>query len=171
MGFGVADSFLITNPGSTVTGLAFGAWLTPGDVLESAEVSITEFPFSGISYFDQVVDFTASGCFQNNHSFEVCTETGTFSGPTLNAGTYWMTLQNAVSAEGDPIYWDENDGVGCHSAGCPSDESVGVGTIPSEAFSVLGTSGGGGTTPEPDSLLLFASGVVLSIVILRRKFL
>jgi hypothetical protein len=45
------------------------------------------------------------------------------------------------------------------------------GSIPSEAFTVLGTSGGNGTTPEPDSLLLFASGVLSCGMILRRKFL
>jgi hypothetical protein len=48
---------------------------------------------------------------------EVCGSDGAFwshssafSGPSLNAGTYWLTLQNATSTLGQPIYWDENDG-------------------------------------------------------------
>ena len=37
------------------------------------------------------------------------------------------------------MYWDENSGTGCQSDGCPSlaDESS-IGTVPSEAFSILG---------------------------------
>ena len=29
---------------------------------------------------------------------------------------YWLNLQNATSAGGDPVYWDENSGVGCGTA-------------------------------------------------------
>ncbi len=171
-GFALADSFYISNPNSTVTGLAFGAWLTPGDVLQSAEVSITSEPLGGTTYFDQDVAFTASGCFINNFNYQVCTETGLFNGPTLNGGLYWLNLQNAITADGDPAYWDQNQGVGCNSPGCPSVGSEGgPGSVPSEAFSILGTSSGTGTgtTPEPSSLLLFASGVAGSATLLRRK--
>lgn len=171
-GFSLGDTFFLPNPTSTVTGLAFGVWLTPGDTLQSAEVSITSDVLGGTTYFDQNVTFTSSGCFLNNLNFQVCTETGLFNGPTLNGGTYWVNLQNAITAGGNPAYWDQNDGVGCHSQGCPSDASNGGimgATIPSESFSVLGTSGGGGTTPEPGSLVLFASGVMASATLLRRK--
>ncbi len=171
-GFAVGDTFFLSNPTSTLTGLAFGVWLTPGDTLQSAEVSITSDVLGGTTYFDQDVTFTASGCFGNNFNFQVCTETGLFNGPTLSSGTYWVNLQNAITAEGNPAYWDQNDGVGCDSPGCPSIASNGgimEATLPSEAFSVLGTPGGGGTTPEPGSLVLFASGVVASVTLLRRK--
>ncbi len=174
-GFGIGDTFFLPNNNSTVTGFSFGAWLTPGDVLESAEVSITSEALGGTTYFDQQVNFTQSGCFLNNLSFDVCTEIANFNGPTLSSGTYWVNLQNAISAGGNPVFWDQNNGVGCLSPGCPSIGSEGgpdgmQASIPSEAFSVLGTSGGNGTTPEPDSLILFATGVVSSVVILRRKF-
>ena len=48
-------------------------------------------------------------------------------------------MQNAVIPSGDPVYWDENSGVGCQSSGCPSQayESA-VGTIPSESFDITG---------------------------------
>ena len=169
-GFALGDTFFLSNK-STVTGFSFGAWLSPGDLLQSAEVSITSDIFGGTKYFDQQVNFTQSGCFVNNLSYDVCTETANFNGPTLNSGSYWVNLQNAISVDGTPVYWDENSGIGCDSPGCPSTGSEGEGTIPSESFTILGTSGGTGTTPEPSSLLLFASGVLSSVMVLRRKFL
>ena len=59
----------------------------------------------------------------------------------LMSGTYWVNLFNASVPSGDPVYWDENSGQGCHSTGCPSQayESA-VGTIPSESFDVAGFS-------------------------------
>ena len=59
---------------------------------------------------------------------------GTFSG-SLNAGTYWLNLSNAVVNDGDPVYWDENSGQSSASQNT-------VGSIPSEAFTLLG----GGTS-------------------------
>jgi len=169
-GFVLGNSFTIAGDSGTVNGLTIGVWLFPGDVLQSVEVSITDQPvFGGTTYFDQTVNFTQSGCFLNNYSYDVCTETATFNGPTLNGGTYWVNLQNAVATNGDPVYWDENSGVGCHSEGCPSEGNNGFGTNPSEAFTILGNGSGTGSTPEPGSLLLFASGVLASVSVLRRK--
>jgi uncharacterized repeat protein (TIGR03803 family) len=131
-GFAVSDSFTVNNP--DVTGLSFGAWLTPGDVLTSAEVSITSQPYSGTSYFDQTVRFTSSACALNQDGYNVCTETSTFRGPTLPQGTYWVNVQNAQVDNGDPVYWDQNDG--------PSQAyDSGIGTIPSESFTLLGAGG------------------------------
>ncbi len=160
-------------PGAAaITGLQFGAWLLPGDVLESVEVSITSSEFGGTTYFDQVVNFTQSACSGNQYGFNVCTETGNFAGPALSAGDYWLNLQNAVTNDGDPAFWDENSGVGCQSPGCPSIASQSeVGTIPSEAFTLLGNpSSGGGSVPEPDSALLLVSGVAAVVGVSRRRF-
>ena len=50
-----------------------------------------------------------------------------------------MNLQNASVPSSDPVYWDENSGVGCQGQGCPSQASQNsVGSIPSEAFTILG---------------------------------
>jgi uncharacterized repeat protein (TIGR03803 family) len=139
-GFIVSDSFNVTQGNNTsVTGMSFAAWLNPGDVLGSAEVSITSSENGGTSYFDQTVNFTQSGCIGNEFGYNVCTETASFNGPTLINGTYWVNLQNASSAAGDPVYWDENSG--------PSQASEStVGTIPSESFTILGS---GTTSCEP----------------------
>lgn len=171
-GFVVSDSFTISSGNSTITGMSFGAWLTPGDVLQSVEIDITSDVWSGTTYFNQQVNVTQSGCFTNVYNYEVCTETASFNGPTLGNGTYWVSLLNAVSSDDDPVYWDENSGVGCHSQGCPSEAAPGgEGTLPSEAFSILGTSSGTSSVPEPQSLLLFSGGVLTVLGFLRRKVL
>jgi len=169
-GFVVSDSFTVGS-GGLATGLTFGAWAFPGDVLQSAGVSITSSEFGGTIYTNQVVNFTQSGCSGNHYGFNVSTETGSFgTAVNLAAGAYWVNLDNAVVNTGDPIYWDENSG--------PSSASENsVGTIPSEAFTI-GACGDSKsspdclpppTVPEPGSILLFGSGILGAISLLRLK--
>ncbi len=167
-GFIVSDTFNVASNGTTITGFTMADWLIPGDTLQSAELSITSGENGGTSYFDQTVNFTQSGCVSNSYGYDVCNETASFSGPTLNSGTYWVNLQNASSVDGQPVYWDENSG--------PSSASENsVGTIPSESFTVLGTSTSTttttttGTVPEPSSIMLFGSGILGLAGVLRRK--
>jgi hypothetical protein len=167
-GFFVGDSFTVSSGASTINGIQFGAWLMPGDTLQSVKVQIESEPGGGTIYFDQMVNFTASGCALNQYGYDVCTETGSINGPTLNNGVYWLILQNAVTAQGNPVYWDENSGAGCTSPGCPSETFVEEGSIPAESFTILG-SPASGSTPEPGSVLLFASGCVGATGVLRRK--
>jgi len=138
-GFVASDTFTVPSDGSPVTGMSFGAWLSPGDTLSQVEISITSGPNGGTSYFDQYVNFSQPGCNVNEYGYNVCAVTTSFNGPTLNAGTYWVNLQNASTSSSDPAYWDENSGVGCMSDGCPSQaDENNVGTIPSESFTIQG---------------------------------
>jgi len=162
-GFVVSDTF--TTGGGPVSGLVFGAWTFPGDVLINAEVQITSSEFGGTTFTDQIVSFTQSGCSTNQYGFNVCTETGSLSPVNLAAGTYWLNIDNAVVNNGDPIYWDENSG-----ASSASENSVG--TIPSEAFTILGgstTTTSSTSVPEPSSIMLFGSGILGLAGVLRRK--
>ena len=172
-GYFVGDTFTVSAGTSTITGFSFGAWLYPGDILETAELQLESNPMGNI-YFDQSVSFTASGCQLNQYGYDVCTETASFAGPTLQNGSYWAILQNAVVNDGDPVYWDENSGIGCHSPGCPSQTLVPEGSIPAESFTVLGTASSTSTTtsvPEPSSLMLFASGILGLGALVRRKLM
>jgi hypothetical protein len=167
-GFVISDSFTVSTGNSTINDLAFGVWLFPGDTLTSVQVSLTSDVNGGVTYFDQMVNFTQSGCTLNIFRFDVCTATGSFDGPSLANGTYWLNLQNASVPNGDPVYWDENSGIGCMSPGCPSmGFANGIGSIPSESFTLYGNPTG--TTPEPSSVLLFGSGILALAGVLRRK--
>src|SRR5580698_8489438 len=161
-GFAVSNTFTLSS-NSTLNGLNFTAWVFPGDVLQSVEIDITSDEFGGTTYFDQQINVTQSGCATNQYGFNVCNEAGTFQGAAINAGTYWLTLSNGAVNLGDPVYWDENDG--------PSSASLNtVGTLGSESSTILGSSGSGtGTTPEPESILLFGTGVIGLGAVLRRK--
>ena len=162
-GYVVSDTFTLSS-NATVNGLQFAAWLLPGDVLQSIEVSITSSEFGGTSYFDQTVNIAQGGCLLNGIGFNVCNETGHFTGVDLNAGTYWLNLQNGMVNTGDPVLWDMNSGPSLASQSS-------IGTIPSESFTILGSSGSStGTTPEPSSLMLFASGALGVFGFVRRKF-
>jgi hypothetical protein len=166
----VSDTFNVTNSSTTITGADFAMWLFPGDTLTSARLSITSGPFGGTSYFDQTVNFTQSGCIGNDFGFNVCTEATSFNGPTLNNGTYWLTLQNGSVPSGDPVYWDENSGPSqaFHCCGTIEPGPNAVGTLPSESFTVLGSSSSS-TIPEPSDPALFVSGFVGLAAVLRRK--
>ena len=113
------------------------------------------------------MNFTQSGCVTNQFAFNVCTETGSVTSFNLNAGSYWLNMENAVVASGNPVYWDENDGPSWASEGS-------TGSIPSESFTILGsastsTTSTTGTTPEPASLMLLGSGMLGVAGVLRRK--
>jgi len=168
-GFVVSDTFTVSQGTTRLNAVVFGGWVMPGDVIESAEVSITSQEFGGTTYFDQQVNFTQSDCGGNSYGFNVCDETGTFNGPTLGNGTYWFNLSNAVVNTGDPTYWDENSGQGCNSPGCPSQASENqIGSIPSESFTILGSSEGS-SVPEPGSFFLVAGALCSGLGLMRRK--
>jgi PEP-CTERM motif len=168
-GYVVSDTFVA---GGAATSFAFGVWEFPGDKLDAGDWSITSGENSGTVFGSG----TANGNnltdqFISSNQFGYDIDKVTYSGfnvPLTPGTTYWLNIQNAAVPSGDPVYWDENSGKGCGGAGCPSQASESaVGTIPSEDFTIGGS--GGGTTPEPSSIMLFGSGILGLAGLLRRK--
>ncbi len=134
-GYVVSDSFTA----SAVTSFDIWAWEFPGDVVGAVDWSITSDPNGGTVYGSgtakgsNLIDQFIS---TNQYGYNIDKISVSGLNVTLNSGTTaWLNLQNASVPSGDPVYWDENSGIGCKSQGCPSQayESA-FGTIPSEAF-------------------------------------
>ncbi|MGO9518229.1 MAG: PEP-CTERM sorting domain-containing protein [Candidatus Korobacteraceae bacterium] len=169
-GYIVSDSYV--SDGSAVTRFLFGVWEFPGDTMTSVQWSITSGENSGTTFASgtaSVNNGTLADSFITTNQFGYDIDVITVTGLNVNqvsGSTYWLNLQNATNSSGDPVFWDENSGAGCHGAGCPSmaSEST-VGTIASEAFTLEYVE----TTPEPGSIVLFGSGILGMTGVLRRK--
>jgi PEP-CTERM motif-containing protein len=175
-GYVIGDSFTLLN-NSTVGGFNFGVWEYAGDVLTSVDWSITSQPVGGTVYGSGTAggkNLTDQFLSVNQYGYDIDQITVTGLNVPLSSGkTYWLNLENAVVPSGNPVYWDENSGIGCKGddgmgGGCPSTASSGgVGSDPAESFDINGT--GGGSAPEPDSFTLLGSGILGLAAVLRRK--
>jgi hypothetical protein len=173
-GYVVSDTFTISPYGHTIVqDFAFGAWEFPGDTLSSVQWSFTTAANGGTV----VASGTASGSslfykflYANAYGYDVdqISVTGLNVLFPKGGGTYWLNLFNAAVPSGNLVGWDENSGVGCSGQGCPSLASAneGIGTIPSEAFTITGS------VAEPDGLMVMFGGgfLVLAGVSLRKLF-
>jgi hypothetical protein len=172
-GFSVSDSFTVPD-GSTIPGLTFVYWdASYSDVLTTVDMAIGSTSFGTDGFFGTLTGVTNTFLGTNQFGYALYQAGYAFSVPWSGDG--FVTLSNACSTSGcsvnNPIYWDENSGIGCQSPGCPSTayENT-LGSIASESFT-LGTPNcdNCGITPEPSSIILFGSGILGLVGILRRK--
>ena len=168
-GYIVSNTFTLTGS-ATVGGFDIYTWEYPGDKALTVDWSVTSGEFGGTTYGSGTASLSDQFLSENQYGFNIDKLTASNLNLNLGAGTYWLNLQNASVPSGDPVYWDENSG--------PSQASQSaVGSIPSEAFDILGEciSGNGRNcgppTPEPGSIILFGSGVLGVVGVLRRKML
>ena len=143
-GFAVEDSFTLPTT-ATVTGVTFGGWTDPDDVITSVDWGIAATPDS---FADDGTAAVTAGPYlgQNIYGYDIYTYSFSISPTSLAAGTYYLTLQNAVATNGDPAYWDENDG--------PSTALENpVGSIGSESFSETSAA-----VPEPSTWAMMLLG-------------
>ena len=145
-GYQVSDSFTLGSP-ATLTGAQIGLWVIPGDTPTSVDWSIGSAAFGS-----DISSGTAglSNVFQYTNVYRL-----RYLGVNISAersagtGTYWLTLQNATSSSGNPVYWDQNSGPS-------SAQENTLGVIPSESFQVYGA----GAVPEPSTICLLGIGMV-----------
>jgi len=174
-GYVVSDTFFTSASFATVSGFALGVWEFPGDSVTSVDWSITgseNAPCpSELCLGNGTARVKDTFISTNQFGYNVDVILATGLNVLVSGGVnQWLNLQNAVVPSGDPVYWDENSGAGCGGTNCPSSASESaVGTIPGEAFTIGGTSGSQGTTPEPSSIMLFGSGILGLAGVLRRK--
>ena len=175
-GYAVSNSFGLTSA-SLVTGFQYGIWAYPGDVPLSVDWTISSQQQGGGTVYGagtatvggNGLQGTLSSHFISSNAFgyDIDLETITGLAVSLNAShgptDYWLTLQNATTASGNPVFWDENTG-GEYSGGCGGADGHGLycpsqadeydtwnhgdlGAKPSESFTI-----NGGQAPEPGSL-------------------
>ncbi len=169
-GFVVSDTFTLTS-NSTVRGFDFTAWAFPGDTPLTVDWSISSAANGGTVFGSGTASLTTTSLGTNQYGYAIDGETVTGLNLPLYAGGDWLNLGNATTAQDNPLYWDENSGAGCTSPGCPSQASENsVGSIPSESFTISGDSGGG-TTPEPSTIMLLGSGIMGLTVVMRRRWM
>jgi hypothetical protein len=105
-GFSVTNSFTL-NSATTITGFTFGGWNFQGDTTSAVDWGIStsnDYAISGTALL------TAGAATTNGYGFDVRDYSASIAPPTLAAGTYWFSLQNAAVANGDAAYWDINNG-------------------------------------------------------------
>jgi hypothetical protein len=150
---------------SNIRNSDIAVWVEPGDTPTSISWLFGTTPFSS-NIASGTSPLTVTNSFINQFGYQVDTVSFSTAVSNLSQGNYWITLENATTADGAPLYWDENSGVGCQSLGCPSQaQANGVGTIPSETFTLEGSPAG--TTPEPNTLALLGSGFLGFAAFLR----
>jgi PEP-CTERM motif-containing protein len=191
----VSDSFFMTG-WNGARNFRFGVWESPGDVMTSLQWSISSgYLGSGTVYGQGTANVVDQYLAHNQYGYNI--DLIYVSTPSVPLPYYYrsyvLNLWNATTRSGNPVYWDENSGIGCMSLGCPSsaqgffpdfegpETSVTVGPIPSEAFTIdffncadqKGASGGCALepsgAPEPGSIILFGSGILGLVGVLRRK--
>ncbi len=173
-GFSVSDSFT-TPSDARIEDLHIVYWdVSSSDLLTTVDMALGSTSFGGTPQTLTGVTNTLLGT--NQYGYFLYRADYSFADIPWS-GSGYMTLSNACSTSGcsisNPIYWDENSG--------PSTayENT-IGSIPSEAFTLTGSTCQGcgcfadgspacGGSPEPSSILLFGSGILGLVGILRRK--
>jgi hypothetical protein len=163
-GFTVSDSFTLSGSDTKVTDFHFVYWdASASDLLTTADLQLGTTSFGGSA---TTVAFSNAFLGTNQYGYNLYQADASGLSIPWSGGAGFATLGNACSTSGcsvsNPIYWDENSG--------PSTayENT-LGSIPSEAFTLVGCSGDCGPVPEPNSILLFGSGILGLAGVLRRK--
>jgi hypothetical protein len=163
-GWAVSDSFTVP-ANSSIETLSIVYWdPSRSDTLTTEDVAFSASPLPTTGF----QTYTATNTFLTQNLFGYYLFQADFSFANVPwSGAGWVTLQNACTTGGcsdgtAAAFWDENNGQS------QAFQNNGTGAIGSESFTLNGTTGGG-TTPEPSSILLLGSGILGLAGVLRRK--
>src|SRR5271165_6183023 len=115
-GFIVSDSFTLSG-GAIVKDFDIWVWELPGDSVSTVEWSITSQENGGMIFGSGTASVSDSFLSTNGFGYNIDQLTISGLSVPLPAGDFWLNLQNATVPSGNPVFWDENSGTGCHSVG------------------------------------------------------
>jgi len=179
--FSVSDSFTLGS-NSNLSSIDFETWNVPGDHITSVDWIIStdagDLGGAGTSLGSGTAAVTdALLAADNGLGWNL--ELNTFDlSLNLSPGTYWLTLQNAVTSGDNAVYWDQGGGssqawensIGFlnadHGCGQPDGFADTNGSC-AETFRINGTAGT--QVPEPITLSLFGAGLVATFAARRRR--
>ena len=151
------DSFTLA-AGQTITGARFDSWTLRGDTVQNVDWAIFDNTLSVIASGTGAVSSTHFAV--NFSGYDINFNTFSIAALTPGAGIYALFLENAVSASGRNVGWDET----LNNSQSVFDSSQN-GHFPN-TFQILGTSG---SVPEPASWALMVLGVTALGVMLRAR--
>ena len=162
----VTDSFEFTSSYDNV-GFVAWFWVDIGAKPLTADWAIHDAPDGGNYFGKGTVNLEVTFMFTNDFGYDVYEVSAPgllHINQGLQPGEYWLTLENAKSSDQGLVGWEENDGKGCQSQGCPSQAFNEQGEIGSEAFLITGDS-----VPEPASIVLLGTGALSIVGRTRRR--
>ncbi len=161
----VTDSNNLNSSRSNVYSVDFVYWdASESDLLTTVDMSFGSTPSGTDIFSGTLTGVTNTFLGTSQYGYDLYQASYSTNVVVPHGGLGYLTLSNACTTSGcstNSIYWDENSG--------PStayDNTVG--SIPSEAFTLIGTSD---STPEPSSLVLFGSGILGLAGVLRRRLM
>lgn len=176
----VEDSFALSSA-SALTSISFGNWIYSFDTALTVDWAIvgsegSQAPVCAACSGTGTLTARTSSI---NGVWKVVDESFLLPASNLPAGTYWLELQNEITAHGFPASWDMNGGpsmvwqIDNHDVSgshCTAAYPLPAGAC-SNSFTIYGTPNTviSSTTPEPSSLALFGSGAVLIVTQVRRR--
>jgi len=169
-GYSVSNSFDLSTT-QMITGLVFGSWLLSTDLPQTIDWQITaNDPFTGnIVAGGSTADLTSTFQFTNSYGFDIYSSLFPIMNVSLPAGDYWFQLGNGVTSLGLPMFWDQSNGPASAS------QFDGVNISPLAYTDPLSSQGFSGSesfqilTPEPGTMALLGSGLVLAGFLRRKK--
>jgi hypothetical protein len=162
----ITNGFVATTSG-TASSLDFGVWVPAGLTPTAVSWWLGTSPLAGDISSGSTAQVSYTFLLTNGFGYDVYdAHVAGLSGSLTAGSSYWLTLGNANDSGGTQFdAWDMNNGAATCDFAVGGVLQGGCGA-PGEAFTI---NSGGGTVPEPGSMMMFGTGVVGLAGLLRRK--